>query len=158
MNKYIIIFFILITGCGDKTKTSNSDAQSNLKFESVNKIGEGLTIEFNNNKYKIDIADSLFIYSISPDSSLVLVNYRVMSNIQISRLYKLDKDSNETSLIEQNLSTSVWDSISHKFKIHKDDIINPRTRANFTKDNKIKVQVNGQTELGLIINEVIKIE
>lgn len=157
MKNIVIILSLLFISCGDKKSQLKTEKQALIKFESVDRINTGLSIKSDNREYKIDIQDSLFEYSISPDSSALLVNQRILSNIQISQYYELDKDSIFTHVIKKNISTSAWDSISNKHSISNDDIINPKTSASFTEENKITVKVNGQTELGLIINEVIEI-
>ncbi len=99
-------------------------------------------------------------FVISPDSTKLLVNSRILSTLQISKLFQLNDKGEIDSLMTRNLSAEIWDSVTLKYNIPKDEINFPRTNASFSNadGSELKVTAQGKTELGQDINENITIK
>ena len=159
MRIHFIILILCLFGCKiDKPGADQNPSTKKTAIESIVQKGEHLIIRSNKNPIQLSFKDSLLIYDLSPDSTSIIVNSRPLSNLQISEYYQLAQLGKKDSLIETNLSTIVWDSISRKYNIDKNEILFPKTNAKYLSASKVNVEVAGQTEMGMEINETIEVE
>ncbi len=158
--KYIFLSLaILLISCKGKDDSKIEHPQK-IKIDNISQNLETLLVKSSN-----DIVSELkfhtneFEFDISPDSSSIIVNSRILSNIQISELYCLDNKGRIDTNQITNLSTGIWDSLSSKYKFDKEAILFPMTMAHFSPNNGAEIIINakGQTELGLKIDENIEL-
>lgn len=160
--KYIMLFgIILLFSCNsDKRENQKSEIQKQ-HIRSVIANENILTISYSNgDESELILEGEEVEFLISPDSTALIVNIRILSTLQITELYRLNGKGHIDSSFKRNLSSEIWDSVSSKFDLKKDEINFPRTNAlNWSKDgSEIILSAKGKTESGLTIDEEFRLK
>lgn len=159
----IIGLLILVVSC----KTGNIKSSETKKLEDLPliKIENALVSEdklmisiSNGNRTEITFNKEESEFEIAPDSSSFIINSRILSTIQVSKLYTLNSKGNIDTSQVRNLSSEVWDSLSKKNNISIDEINFPKTTAKFLNKTEIQLNVQGQTESGIEIKENLNLK
>lgn len=179
----LLLFFLIICGCGrgDSTpkKTSGTaaaqdnaaaviaeaapNAQPTGPATRLDRIDQSaadeLTLHYANGTGVIFSCQGTCESLLSPNRSALALNTAILSNHSITTIYRLGPDGKVDFSQAENLSAKVWSLIGMMHDIEVADVLQPRTAAmGWDSDTVIEVLVTGETETGLVIDEVVRVE
>lgn len=156
--RYFILILIALSAC--KSPSSEMPAVTTeipvLKIVSCENIDGLLKVKFSDGtENEIALEDGKSEVVISPDGQKIAVNRQMMSNLQVSEVYSLNKDR---TFDKTNISGEAWNKVEKAASVSSEEIINPRTHVvEWKSKDSVLLQVSGSTELEKRIDTVISV-